>query len=266
MAEFVIEDAETGLKLAVEGDAEPTQEDAHALIGDELTFLRTNLYEFPGGRFMLDVGPLSVRRHVTDRATLDEAQPLVTERMKKLYPPEGTVTDFVKYKADAVRIWRESLEEISAIPAVERDTSTRNTLALLPENTFLLASHGSREGGLSDDFGHEFTLNNVAQLLGSRSNLVQNFFNGACWGGKCEPEQYSAAFPNIVNIVSTAHTNVNWMSIAAQERGNIWRGDVGTSRWIKRDGQWVPSPSDAPDDIDWGGEPIAPEKPQEGKE
>lgn len=248
MAEFVIEDTQTGLKLAVEGDTTPTQEDSHALIGDELQTLRTNLYELPGGRFMLDVGPNSSTRQWLHKSMFYDISPFVHARINEMYP-EGLKQgpeELAKYNADLDRIWA---EETSRMDLGKLDPSrnkrTFQTLTNLPEGTFLLSAHGYTNstavtnGGLMTEWDHEFSLHNVAQLLGVRSNDVRNFINTACYGGMCNPEDYEAAFPNVTNIFSTASTNENAVSIRGDSEGKFFDEGVGTSRWIKENGKWI---------------------------
>lgn len=237
MAEFVIEDTETGLKLAVEGDTTPTQDDAHALIGDELATLRTNLYEAPGGRFVLDVGPLARLRYLLDEPTVREIANVSEAKARQLDPHHRSAD----YKGLLRRLYDEEYARVTGLPIAERVRSaTAKTLATMPENTFMLIVHGKESGGFTTEWEHEFTLQNAAQLLGSRSNVVRNFVNTACYGGKCNPEDYSAAFPNLTNVVATASTNINVMSIENTAEGFPFGAGVGVSKWTRTDdGQWM---------------------------
>lgn len=261
MPVFLIEDTETGFALAAEGEVPPTQDDAHELI---LSTLRTNLYEYPGNRFLLDVGPLSQRRREIDRPYLSDYPHLVENAMLMELPlpynPDGTLNRD-EYERTLKRVYKEQESKLLATPATQRDTKTATMLSRLPEHTLLLDSHGDTEGFLSMDENavgskHRYTLQAVAHALGDKKNSIHNFFNSACYAGLCPPEVYDDAFPNLTNIVQTAGTNANYGSVGKMNAGEFWRKDVGKSRWIKRDGKWVLSPADAPDDWDVDGVPV----------
>lgn len=260
MPDYEIEDSETGLKLVVSGDSPPSQEDADELIGDELSFLKTNLYEFPGGKFILDVGPNKIQADVGDAYRKGPwASKLFDDRhrdwMKTNPVPTYVTGESVDQYKKRVEEWsdmtRKFQEETKALaskdisPTAEYASRTKMADKMKP-GTFLLIGHGSKKGGLYADEalgGHEFTVENIGKLLKEKSGSISNVINAACYGGQCEPKDFEVAFPNLSRVENIDTNSPNWMSISDQMAGRFFGGE-GTNSPITM--KWKKS------GIDWG--------------
>jgi len=205
MPDYQIEDTQTGIKLEVSGNAEPTQNDAHELVSNELRFLSTNLFTAPGGRFLLDVGPTKENREIYDRLT-----PVVNDANKTLGNKEPIQL-----------------------------TSTDQILNNLPENTLFIVAHGSKEGGFATDEGHKFTLHNVAQILGPQTNDVKTIVNAACYGGKCEPKDYETYFPSVAGVAYGQTNSINSFMLKDLREGNYFTPEITPNYWSKSDQGWI---------------------------
>lgn len=253
MPRFEIHDSETGLKLLVEGDKEPSYEETVRLFDDELSFLRTNIYRGPDNRFMLDVGPSAETRRVSEgvpalisqyddiiaagdweRAAIDRAHQRMTEFIEsggKL--PEGGIPEFWQ-----ALLADERLRVPKPQPSKPAPTQTEKTLTKLDPNTLLIVSHGAETGGLSTEGGLDFQLHNVAQALGSYSNAIRNVINVACYGGKCMPEQYQAAFPNVTNVQHADLNVKNTISIQRLAEGQYFWTNTVPGVWRQHGTNW----------------------------
>lgn len=247
MPEFEIHDDHTGLKVLAEGPTEPTQADAQKLINEELSFLSTNLYHAPGNRFMLDVGPLSDDRRMSDRLVdaLNRIRPDVintaiykaADRISAMgtnAPASGT-----RERHELLdRLYEEEKTKAVANNPETQPSVTHEILNKMPKNTLLLISHGEREGGLTTDYGDKYTLQNVATLLGKKSNDVQTIINTACYGGRlCTPD-YQSAFPNAVNIVHGDTNLANLISLNRMSQGDYFYTNVPPVVWRRTGTNW----------------------------
>ncbi len=141
-------------------------------------------------------------------------------------------------------------------PAVQTP-SEQATLALSP-NTLLLVAHGAEQGGLTTEEGRAFTLHNIAQLLGAKSNVIHNVINTACYGGKCTPEDFQAAFPNVTNVQSADPTVRNIGSITGLAEGKYFATNTTPGIWKRYGTNWFPELPDytkLPGPVDAADEP-----------
>lgn len=235
----------------MEGATPPSQEDAHELIGQELLNLSTNLYRAPGGKIILDVGPLSGARRISDSATSiinqgDLERSAISaaslELQKKIDAKQLIVgSQEEMHNAFQAELAKQmSLLSASFIPT--RTNITDQTFARIPERTLLIVSHGAEKGGLYTDNSHEFTLHNVAQILGQGSNDVTRIINAACYGGKCGPAKYSESFPNVTNVVHGDPAVPNTISLEDQASGKFFGGKSTPVQWERVGQQWQMSP------------------------
>ncbi len=248
MPQYLIEDIETGLKLQVAGAEPPSQTDAHELISHELDFLRTNLFQTRGNRFMLDVGPTGKGREAGD--LLGRAQRLVAimELVPEAAKRAHEQTKDMLWSEDYPEIASEILEDQIAKLAVERlgpepapEEGGKSTLQILrnvPSNSLLLISHGAEVGGLYTDQSHKFSLSNIASILGPGSNMVHNVINAACYGGQCTPEEFRAVFPNVTNLTQTPRDMLNRFSIERLRNSDFFWTDVTPNVWWRHGTNW----------------------------
>ena len=248
MPDYVIEDTYTGIRVPVEGDSEPTEDEAGAIIREEISQLSTNLIEFPGGKYVLDAGPFRNLRIATDRASIglermermiratDRAVEIADEEVEKA--KQGF--DWSSGHLDTASIWKRKYDEVKPglmdAPQLYK-SSYDKTAELLPENTLVLEAHGSESGGLYTEWGHEFTLQNVGALLGERTNSINTIVNRACFGGKCKPQDWEGVFPNVGRIYQTEDTVEN--TIGIDDVTKFFGGDAVGTNWIKTNGEWV---------------------------
>lgn len=248
MPQFQIHDSETGFKLLVEGPEEPSHEEAADLVAQEFQFLSTNLYHGADNKFMLDVGPLAEdRRHIDKMRDIfneGEANTAAIERtlarVKAVIASGGDYGD--SGEGSVGRLFENIHEqELQAMPKWRgKPTPTETTGLRLNPNTLLLVAHGAKTGGLQTEGGQSFTLHNVAQILGRRSNDIHNIINVACYGGKCSPEDYQAAFPNVTNIQSADPTTINEFSIKDLKEGRYFATNTTPGIWKRYGTNWMP--------------------------
>lgn len=253
MPRYEIHDAETGLKLLVEGNGHPpTEAESKALIDDELSFLRTNIYHGPEGRILLDVGPRKNVRRSSDemkvfwnefdqkRARFDEESKAVErakKRMNKLM--EGRHFSMEELTGGAVgKIWQDTyddeLKQMTVPKITPKPTMTEQTMQQLAPNTLLLIAHGDREGGLYSEGGQKFTIENLAKVLGpERSASIKRVKNLACYGGLCAPEEFGAAFPAVEEVEQSDPTANNIVSLQTSADGHYYATNTVPGLWKK---------------------------------
>jgi len=252
MPQFEIHDDHTGLKLLVEGPAEPTYDETVRLFNDELAFLKTNLYRGPEGRFMLDVGPSGEMRKHTDKMTsmLSEYDDLIAEsaRVKgaidRAHARLKTAIALGEVETSGIPgLWKTMLDnELSSTPKAPpikpAPTMTEQTFGKLAPNTLLIISHGKERGGLQTEGGQDFQMNNISQVLGAASNQVYNVINTACYGGKCLPADYQSAFPNVTNVQHADLNVKNTISIARLASGDFFYTNTVPGLWTRHGTNW----------------------------
>lgn len=264
MPEYLIEDTWTGIKVPLEGPDEPSQAVAHKAIANEFNDLYTNLVSAPNGKFMLDVGPLMKLRELSDSigeledylsgmdipTMFDRAHAAVKNRMAiidRVSAPDWSSPSIVDERGAMYKRFLD--EELVKVRAENERLKAKlpshqakfRMLSNMPENSLLLIAHGREKGGLVTDWDHEFTLQNVAKIMGQNSNAVQNVYNAACYGGKCETKDYESAFPNVTNVHHAAFTNPNIISLGAMKSGQFFgtgTNVVNWEKWAKQNGQW----------------------------
>ncbi len=259
MPTFQIHDDHTGLKLLVEGPEAPTDREAAELVQEELSFLSTNLYHGASNKFMLDVGPLSNARREVDQGlkTVGEFHDDMNVVNAKLAAADraGIRVKEMLAKGDAAKMDAHQLfetayqEELKNAPRLTRDitpTPTEQTEMSLQPNTLLIVAHGAPTGGFSSEGGQPFTLHNIAQVLGPRSNEVRNVINTACYGGKCSPADFQAAFPNVTNVQSADPTQRNIISINALAGGRYFATNTVPGMWQRVGTNWEQAPLATP--------------------
>lgn len=239
MPDYEIEDTQTGLKLVVTGNESPSLEDAEELFAKEFNDIRTNLVELPDGKFYLDVGPLQENRAFLDThkdaysksKSIDDrhnsAKHYADEMFKKDFDawnkkpsPRGEGPDWRKYYDNQLARFGETNKV-----AVPKSVSEK-VMANHPPGTLYINAHGSQKNkNLSTQWGHEFTLNNIAKLLGQKASAVRNIVNASCYGASCEPKDYESAFPALSSL---SHINTNFsniISIEGQQAGKDFSAD-----------------------------------------
>lgn len=213
MPEYEIHDNETGLKLAVSGDTDPTQDDAHELIQNEFNDIRTNLFQLPDGKFFLDVGPLKKNREVYDDAT----QFLQASDKATAVADAGPVGEWGK-NFDAAKSEFYKTNKFSSVAS--------EIMKNHPPGTLYIMAHGSpSDKNLGTEWGHKFTLNNIASVLGKDSSAVSNIVNTACYGGSCEPKDYESAFPSARTISHVNTNSPNTIQIRGARQGVDFSGE-----------------------------------------
>ncbi len=254
MPQFEVHDSDTGFKLLVEGPEPPSHEEAADLVDQELQFLRTNLYHGANNKFMLDVGPLSDLRRDVDAmhstsgsmadilAEGDRTQGAIDrakERAKAIFASRGDIGE-----AGGAELWQNLYQdELRNAPPIKRSntpTATEDMGLALSPNTLLLVAHGGSTGGFSTEGGQDFTLHNVAQLLGAKSNLVHNVINTACYGGKCTPQDFQKHFPNVTNVHNADFSMPNLISIGRLGQGDYFATNTTPGIWKRYGTNWVP--------------------------
>lgn len=244
MPTFQIHDSDTGFKLMVEGPEEPTESEAADLVQQELGFLSTNLYHGAGNRFMLDVGPLSDMRRISDEdsAAINEGDARLAaierakERVHEVFKNRGDIGE-----AGGAELFKNIYEdELRNAPPLSKPNATDKIGLQLNPNTLLIVAHGAKTGGLGTHGGQDFTLHNIAQLLGPKSNLVHNVINVACYGGKCNPADYQSVFPNVTNVRSADFTMPNTLSINALQAGDYFATNTTPGIWKRYGTNWMP--------------------------
>ena len=216
MPEYEIEDTETGLKIPVVGDADPTQEDAHRLIQSEYSDIATNLFRLPDGKMYLNVGPFQQSAQQLDRINSMLYGGNASNQTNKTQPPKKYV---------------------------------ESVMEKLPPGSLFIDAHGSQDKPkkMITDWGHEFTMSNLAKVIGDVSG-ISNIVNAACYGSGCGPEDYEAAFPKAAKI---RHTNTNYSNITSMNDNmsgvffqnkkavDQFRNPVEMeTRWEKKGGKW----------------------------
>lgn len=260
MPEYLIEDTATGLKFAVEGDAEPTQEDAAELETQVVEQLTKNIHRAPGNRIMLDVGPLSEQRANLDRLTkmeneflgnpnlhlmesLPAARIKLEEEMKHY-----TFSNFEEERDFRSKLHGRLIDQEAArlaqadLKANRQAIPTEAMLQGLPENTLLIQAHGAETGGFSTDDSKNFTLHNLAIILGQSTNSIRNVFNTACYGAACKPQDFESLFPNVTNIVQTPTNVVNVVSVRRMQRQEHFTEGMEPTNWQKIGANWIEQP------------------------
>jgi len=249
---YEIHDDDTGLKLLVEGDdPPPSEKEAQALINAELSFLSTNLYRGPEGRFMLDVGPSYAFRHWSDGTVkmineMDEkaavrkaASDRASERANK-WIADNIGFGIGKTLRSPPDLWTKFYKEeladprMPGIPLKQDQTYTEKTMLNLEPNTFLLIAHGGEHGGLSAEGGQKFTLNNVAKVIGPGVSQIQKIKNLACYGGLCIPEEFQGAgFTGVKEIEQADPTSINLQGLQSTAKGNYFVTNTVPGLWQK---------------------------------
>ncbi len=195
---------------------------------------------------MLDVGPVGSIRQVNDKltaidnestssgggaATMRKAMAIADAQVKATGQPKNWQVYYDKSLTD---LKAKAIANYSPEP-----DSTHKMLNALPENSLLIVSHGARSGGLYSESGHKFTLHNIAQVLGQDTNSINTVINAACYGGRCEPKDYQASFPN-VNDVRYGNTNMsNTISVPGLEKGEYFGTGVIPNYWQNIGGNWI---------------------------
>jgi len=251
MPQFQIHDSETGFKLLVEGPETPSDQEAHELVQEELQFLSTNLYHSSDNRFMLDVGPLTEMRRTSAGMTEARNELARTGRSTRSFLNAKARWDTIKAQGgdwgegDSSDLWDNLLKEedekaqLSGNPLL---TNTQSTLLRLEPNTLLIIAHGQEKGGLISEGGQPFTLNNIAQMLGSKSNDVRNVINTACYGGGYCPSDYQSVFPNVTNIQQTGTADKNTISLERMASGNYFFTNTVPGMWNRIGTNWQAMP------------------------
>ncbi len=252
MPQFEIHDSDTGFKLLVEGPSEPSERESSELVQEELKFLSTNLYRATDNRFMLDVGPLTEMRRSSEGMTEARNELARSGRSNMAFFNAKSRYDAIRAtgedwgEGDVSDLWDRILQEEDAKAQLSGNplmTTTQSTLLRLEPNTLLILAHGQEQGGLLSEGGQPFTLNNIAQMLGARSNDVRNVINTACYGGAYCPADYQAVFPNVTNISQTGRNDKNVTSLERMASGSYFFTNTIPGVWNRIGTNWNALPA-----------------------
>lgn len=239
MPDFEIHDSETGLKLAVTGDSEPTQDEADELFRKEYSDISTNLFKLPGEKYYLDVGPIKSQREIVDEYDRKiGGHQSAKEFADKNHSAEPGKTWSSLYNQQIDRFNKTNIA--GSIPPTV-DAIMKN----VKPGTLLINAHGSgSKKGLSTEWGHEFTMNNISKLIGDVGG-ISNVVNLACYGGSCAPKDYESAFPNLSTI---RHSNTNYQNTISNKglsEGHFFNSgnqDAQDTKWVKMGSEWIEIP------------------------
>ncbi len=241
MPDYEIHDGETGMKLAVTGDEPPSPEVADVLMQKEFNDIKTNLFQLPGNKWYLDVGPLYKARILGDDPEVRKFQ-----RESAAYHSAKEFADNNKIEGDKYpwSTWGANFKAQEArfnatnqIP--DRPTVAESVLKNLPDGTLVITAHGGqKKKDLQTEWGHDFTMHNLRALLGDSANGISNIVNTACYGASCGPKDYADAFPSVQSI---QHINTNYSNNRSLNDARAGRFFSAPGvKWTLTNGEWKP--------------------------
>ena len=254
MPKYAVEDLDTGISFELEGDGEPSDEDAEAASNQIVELIKKSTKTASGNRYFVDMGPLQ---------ELYNATSIIDSYQQKDYDFNETMIDVAMMKKASARAtamydeldkrgvpfkerpgWKEIYDrQLNMLR--EEHNSTKESRPIrktwsdhVPENSLVILMHGNKKGGLYADSGENITLKNIASVLGSSATNVHNIANLACFGGLCKPEDYASVFPGVTNILQTNPEIPNTISIGRINNGQFFYEDTDPIRFNKAMDNW----------------------------